>query len=133
MTFLSMKSLLRHGRFSIHQFAAAAASGNGKLSAASVIRAEFGATKRSLTSVAEAGGRTKEEELADVLRTKLGATKAEVKDISGGCGSMFSLDVESPMFVGKSLVNQHRLVKDALKDDIANMHGLTLKTKVPPK
>ena len=46
---------------------------------------------------------------------------------------MFRMLVVSPKFEGLSLVKQHRLVKDALKEDIANMHGLTLKTMTPEK
>jgi BolA-like protein 3 len=52
-----------------------------------------------------------------------------VEDISHGCGSMYSMNVESPLFKGKSLVAQHKMVKNALKQQIADMHGLTLTTK----
>ena len=49
----------------------------------------------------------------------------------GGCGSMFRIHIESPLFLGKSLVQQHRYVNEALKDDIKQMHGLQLITKPP--
>lgn len=42
---------------------------------------------------------------------------------------MYKIEVESPLFRGKSLVAQHRMVKDALKKEIADMHGLTLQTR----
>lgn len=60
------------------------------------------------------------------------ASKAEVEDISGGCGSMYRIEVESPLFKGKPLVAQHRMVKEALRTEIADMHGLTLHTKPSP-
>lgn len=41
--------------------------------------------------------------LKDVLK----ATQAKVEDISGGCGSMYNFEVESPLFEGKTRVQQH--------------------------
>ncbi|CAM9337985.1 unnamed protein product [Discosporangium mesarthrocarpum] len=67
--------------------------------------------------------------LPPVRRSKVGASRAVVEDISGGCGSMYRIEVESPRFMGKALVAQHRMVKDALKEEIAEMHGLTLITR----
>jgi stress-induced morphogen len=49
---------------------------------------------------------------------------------SGGCGTMFRIYVESSSFLGQSLIQQHRQVHDILKEDIKNMHGLQLTTKV---
>lgn len=46
---------------------------------------------------------------------------------------MFKIEVESPLFRGKGLVAQHRMVKDALKAEIADMHGITLLTRPSPK
>ncbi|CAM9751014.1 unnamed protein product, partial [Sphacelaria rigidula] len=68
---------------------------------------------------------------ASMCRSKVEASKAIVQDISGGCGSMYKIEVESPLFHGQGLVAQHRLVKDALKTEIADMHGLTLHTRPP--
>lgn len=70
---------------------------------------------------------------ASARRSKVEASKAVVHDISGGCGSMFKIEVESPLFRGKGLVAQHRMVKDALKAEIADMHGLTLLTRPSPE
>ena len=39
---------------------------------------------------------------------------------------MYKIEVESPLFRGKGLVAQHRMVKAALATEIADMHGLTL-------
>lgn len=66
-------------------------------------------------------------------RAKVEASKAVVQDISGGCGSMYKIEIESPLFRGKGLVAQHRMVKDALKAEIADMHGLTLHTRPSPE
>ena len=80
---------------------------------------------------AQAGAAKAEARLAGVLEKELGATVAEVRDVSGGCGSMYKVLVVSPRFDGLSLVKQHRLVKEALAEDIAGMHGLTVLTKTP--
>ncbi|CAM9558907.1 unnamed protein product [Choristocarpus tenellus] len=77
-------------------------------------------------------GGGKEGQLQNLLRSKVAASKAVVQDISGGCGSMYKIEVESPMFKGKGLVAQHRMVKEALRDEIASMHGLTILTRAPP-
>jgi stress-induced morphogen len=53
-----------------------------------------------------------------------------VNDISGGCGSMFEISVESAQFKGLSMVQQHKLVNSLLKDQVKQLHGLVLKTKV---
>lgn len=50
---------------------------------------------------------------------------------AGGCGAMYRILVVSPLFEGKSMVQQHRMVHDVLKADIAQMHGLTVSTKTP--
>ena len=58
-------------------------------------------------------------------------TAVVVEDISGGCGSFFKVSVTSAAFEGKMLVQQHRLVNDVLKEEIAELHGLTIITKKP--
>ena len=44
---------------------------------------------------------------------------------------MYSIEVESPQFAGLSVVKQHKLVKDVIKEDVARWHGFVLKTQVP--
>jgi len=67
------------------------------------------------------------------LRSALNASDVNVEDISGGCGSMYRVEVESPMFSGVSLVKQHRMVNEVLKSEITGMHGLTISTRAPKK
>ena len=55
-----------------------------------------------------------ESTLLDALK----ATDVKVEDISGGCGSMYRVEVESPMFAGVPLVKQHRMVNEVLKSEI---------------
>ncbi|KEG10906.1 conserved eukaryotic protein [Trypanosoma grayi] len=54
----------------------------------------------------------------------------KVVDASGGCGSFFNITVTSQVFRGQPLVQQHRLVNEALKVEIPLIHGFSLTTKV---
>lgn len=76
---------------------------------------------------------SKEEKIQQKLRDIVAATHVEVEDISGGCGSMYKIFVVSPEFEGLALVKQHRLVQKAIAGEIADMHGLTLKTQTAKK
>jgi stress-induced morphogen len=72
----------------------------------------------------------------DALRTRLGrafpdATVLSVVDRTGG-GDHFQVTVASARFAGLSLVEQHRLVYDALTEPLADgtIHELRIKTEV---
>lgn len=66
-----------------------------------------------------------QEKLSKALQPK----KLQVMDISGGCGSMFAIEVSSEKFRGLSIVKQHKMVNEILKQDIPRWHGLQLRTK----
>uniref|UniRef100_A0A8C1UN03 BolA-like protein 3 n=1 Tax=Cyprinus carpio TaxID=7962 RepID=A0A8C1UN03_CYPCA len=75
-----------------------------------------------------------ETRLTRVLQEKFPrASSLKVVDISGGCGAMYEIHVESDEFRGKRIVQQHQLVNQALKDEIKAMHGLRIFTDVPRK
>ena len=50
-----------------------------------------------------------------------------------GDGRHFDATVVSALFEGKSLIQQHRMVKDAVKAEIASdeLHALSIKTRMP--
>lgn len=50
---------------------------------------------------------------------------------AGGCGAMFEIYIETPEFKGLSTVKQHRLVTEALRTQIKEMHGVRIHTKIP--
>jgi stress-induced morphogen len=60
------------------------------------------------------------------------ATELSVADRTGG-GDHFQVTVESERFAGLSLLDQHKLVYDALADPLADgtIHELRIKTKGP--
>lgn len=61
----------------------------------------------------------------------LQAQLVSVVDISGGCGAMYEISVESNDFKGISRVKQHQMITDTLKNEIKDMHGLRIHTSVP--
>uniref|UniRef100_A0A3Q2XBV1 BolA-like protein 3 n=1 Tax=Hippocampus comes TaxID=109280 RepID=A0A3Q2XBV1_HIPCM len=70
--------------------------------------------------------------IANVLKEKFPlASSLKVVDISGGCGAMYEVHIESSEFSGKRTVQQHQLVNQALKDEIQEMHGLRIFTDIP--
>jgi stress-induced morphogen len=72
-----------------------------------------------------------EMELETKLIQDLPAAQAEVKDVSGGCGTMYHINVVSDVFQGLGIVKQHQLVTKLLKEEIAQWHGFKLNTSAP--
>ncbi|TID19827.1 hypothetical protein CANINC_003710 [Pichia inconspicua] len=70
-----------------------------------------------------------EKHIYDKLQKALDPKSLFVKDVSGGCGSMYAINIESKAFNGINVVKQHRLVNSILKDEISKWHGLQLVTK----
>jgi len=71
-----------------------------------------------------------DKEIDKLLRSSpLKPTHIDVKDTSGGCGAFFEIFVESSEFNGKTLIQQHQMVNEVLKNELRQIHGVTLKTK----
>ena len=73
----------------------------------------------------------KERQIWEMLMRELKAEKLEVQDISGGCGSMYGIEVVSERFRGLSMLRQQRLVNKVLGEEIKGWHGVQLKTRAP--
>ena len=43
---------------------------------------------------------------------------------TGGCGSFYAITIASQSFKGLSIVKQHKLVTETLKQEIEGIHGL---------
>jgi stress-induced morphogen len=58
---------------------------------------------------------------------------AEVEVIDEGGGDHLRVNVSASQFEGLSLIDQHRLVKDAVRErsDTGELHSLSIKTSVP--
>eukprot|EP01084_Bolivina_argentea_P063256 115550_1 len=71
---------------------------------------------------------TLESQMRNKLESELEPVELQIYDTSGGCGSFFGIEIKSAHFNGKKTFQQHKLVNQILKDEIANVHGITLKT-----
>lgn len=72
-----------------------------------------------------------ESQIWDILLAEFAPTQLVVQDISGGCGSMYGIEVCSEKFRGLNMLKQQRLVNAALGDLLKEWHGVQLKTRVP--
>ena len=79
---------------------------------------------------AETAGITPDS-LSETLKGKMNISHVDIEDMSGGCGQAFSAIIVSPDFEKKSLLQRHRLVNGALKEEIAAIHAWTPKCLTP--
>ncbi|KAK4246918.1 hypothetical protein C7999DRAFT_14994 [Corynascus novoguineensis] len=70
-----------------------------------------------------------ESQIWDILVTEFAPTQLVVQDISGGCGSMYGIEICSEKFRGLNMLKQQRLVNAALGDLMNEWHGVQLKTR----
>ncbi|CAO3600996.1 unnamed protein product [Absidia cylindrospora] len=80
------------------------------------------------TSAAPEGLSEGESHIYNKLQLAFEPLRLRVSDVSGGCGSMYAIDIAATSFEGKSIVKQHRLINNLLKEEIKGMHGLQLRT-----
>jgi stress-induced morphogen len=71
-------------------------------------------------------------ELKSMIEAALPGADVEVSDEDGG-GQHLRAEVSAPQFDGLSKIDQHRLVKAAVRDrfDDGTIHALSVKTEVP--
>ena len=67
--------------------------------------------------------------LENKIKSKINCENLEVVDISGNCGTSFCVKIKSPDFKGKTMIMQHRMVNEALKDEIKDIHALQIKSE----
>jgi stress-induced morphogen len=70
-------------------------------------------------------------ELKTMIEAALPGAEVVVSDEDGG-GQHLRAEVRAPQFAGKSRIDQHRLVKAAVKErfDDGQIHALSVKTEV---
>ena len=70
-------------------------------------------------------------EIEAMIREALPDAKVEVRDLAGD-GNHYAANVVSTAFAGKSRVQQHQMVYQALKGRMGNeLHALALQTSPP--
>ena len=72
------------------------------------------------------------KEIKDTLSKALPISLIETQDLTGG-GDHWQVIIVSAAFEGKGLIEQHRMVNEALKEPIGDqrIHALALKTYSP--
>lgn len=72
------------------------------------------------------------EEIKQTLERALPGSTVETRDLTGG-GDHWQVIIVSPAFEGKGLLEQHRMVNEALKGEMDDerIHALALKTYSP--
>jgi stress-induced morphogen len=86
------------------------------MAAARATAATGAAVRLSSASAGAGGGSEAERAMHAALAAQLEAVHVKVTDVSGGCGSMFDVEVVSPQFVGQTRVKQHRMVNEVRID-----------------
>lgn len=72
-----------------------------------------------------------ESTIWDRLVDEFSPVELVVQDISGGCGSMYGIEISSDKFRGANMLKQQRMVNAVLGDLMKGWHGCQLKTRVP--
>ncbi|TFK69790.1 bola-like protein [Pluteus cervinus] len=70
-------------------------------------------------------------ELESTIRSAFSVTHLEIEDQSSGCGENYLVLIVSEDFKGKTTLARHRLVNEALKIHIAEMHAFSQKSYTP--
>jgi stress-induced morphogen len=71
------------------------------------------------------------EEIKQRIEAAIPGARAEVEDYTGG-GDHFRATVTAATFIGRSRIEQHRLVYEVFSAEIGGpIHALSLKTGVP--
>ena len=69
--------------------------------------------------------------LKELLETRIPQAKALVTDLTGTFDH-YGVDVTSPIFEGKSLIEQHKIVHSAVGEHLTTtIHALQIKTRTP--
>ncbi|KAI8627326.1 bola-like protein [Xylariaceae sp. FL1651] len=72
-----------------------------------------------------------ESAIWDKLAAEFSPTELMVQDISGGCGSMYGIEIASEKFRGANMLKQQRMVNTVLGNQMKDWHGVQLRTKIP--
>lgn len=68
------------------------------------------------------------DEIESILRKQLPEAQIKIADMVGD-SDHYSLEIADKSFSGKSLITQHKIVKDALKELLqSRLHAITIKT-----
>ncbi|CAF2865098.1 unnamed protein product [Rotaria sp. Silwood2] len=89
----------------------------------------------SINTSSSSSSKTEDEsKLSDVLKKRFpNARLIDVKDTSAGCGASYEIVVVTNEFANMRMVNQHRLVSEALNKQLPNIHAIRIFTGIDEK
>lgn len=70
-----------------------------------------------------------QSKLEELIKSKLKVKELSVIDNSGGCGQSFVIKITSEDFNNKSLIQQHKLMNEILKEELKEIHSIQYFTK----
>ena len=71
------------------------------------------------------------DQVRDLIRQAIPDAEVEVSDLTG-TSDHFAVAVTSPAFAGKSRIEQHRMVHEALGEHLTTtIHAVQIQTRVP--
>ncbi|KAJ2776551.1 hypothetical protein H4R18_005613 [Coemansia javaensis] len=93
---------------------------------------QFRAPLARMLSTSGGTGAAGEDQIRAKLQQALRPTRLTVTDTSGGCGSMYAIEIEAECFRGHSRVKQTQMVNALLREELKTMHGMRVLCTVPP-
>lgn len=70
------------------------------------------------------------QKIKEIIENGIPGSKVQVEDLTG-TADHFGITVTSSAFLGKRLIQQHKMVMDLLKDDLKDkIHAVKITTKV---
>ncbi|KAG1852656.1 bola protein [Suillus discolor] len=71
------------------------------------------------------------EDLERAIRAAFPVSHLDIEDQSSGCGSSYAILLVSEAFEGKTTLARHRLINQALKQEISQLHAFSQKSFTP--
>ncbi|NDE82980.1 MAG: BolA family transcriptional regulator [Chlamydiia bacterium] len=72
-----------------------------------------------------------QEKLENILRSKFPNAKIKIVDLVGD-QDHYSVEIEDSIFLNKSLIQQHKIVNESLREELkGELHAMQLKTLRP--
>ncbi|KAN0080023.1 BolA protein [Tylopilus felleus] len=68
------------------------------------------------------------QELEQTIRDAFHVSHLEIQDQSSGCGESYAVLLVSEAFEGKNTLARHKMINEALKTHISQMHAFSQKT-----
>ncbi|KFH17564.1 BolA family protein [Toxoplasma gondii MAS] len=76
-------------------------------------------------------GGAQQSVVEEKLKKALSPAFLKLEDKSCGCGAAYDCVIVSDAFDGKKLLQRHRMVNEALKDELPSIHAFSMQCHTP--